>query len=383
MIEPDAPGSLAADFPAFEPHPMLRGGHAQTLAGALIRGKPVLLPVDRVELELDDGDRLVVLESSPADCPADRPIVVLVHGLASHAESGYQARLTDRLLRLGLRVIRVNLRSAGAGLGKSRGIYHGGRSDDIRAVAEWLARRFPEAPIGLVGLSLGGNIVLKLAGEASDQPVPNLDCVLAGNPPIDLALCCSNLQRFPLNLYDRYFVRKLVSDIRRLHELVPELGPIDLARVRSMVQFDEWYTAPRNGFSGALDYYRRASAGPLIPAIRVPGLVVHALDDPFIPASPFISVEFPSQIRLELAPRGGHLGFVSRRRWGPDRRWLDARFAHWLARHWGRSPSATAPAVPGDSELQAMTSLSEVERQAVPCLDQSNPPICSRPPSPS
>ncbi|QDV33106.1 YheT family hydrolase [Tautonia plasticadhaerens] len=354
MTEADAPAlDLADDFPAFEPHPLFRSGHAQTLVGFLARGKPVLLPIGRSELELEDGDRLVLLESAPADCPSDRPIVVLVHGLAGHAESDYQVRFTDRLLRAGLRVVRVNLRSAGSGLGLSKGIYHGGRSDDIRAVAERLARRYPEAPIGLVGLSLGGNIVLKLAGEASDRPVPNLDCVLAANPPIDLALCCERMKRFPLSLYDRYFVRQLVADIKRLHDVVPDLGPVDLARVRSMVDFDQCYTAPRNGFDGAQDYYRRASARPIIPAIRVPGLVVHALDDPFIPADPFFSVDFPSQIRLEVAPRGGHLGFISRQRWGIDRRWLDARFAHWLACRWGRpsapttTPDATAPAVGG------------------------------------
>lgn len=326
------------EFPPFEPHPLLRGGHLQTLGGHLIPKRPIDLPADRHELELADGDRLRLYESASPDTPPDRPIAVIVHGLAGHAGSHYQLRFSDRLLAIGLRVVRVNLRSAGTGLGLARGIYHGGRSEDLRTVLEWIARRYPEAPIGTIGLSLGGNIALKLAGEAADRPVPNLDCVVAANPPIDLSLCCNQMKRFPLQLYDRFFVRRLVEDIRRLHDLVPDLGPVRLERVRSMLEFDERYTAPRCGFAGAEDYYRRASAAPVIPAIRLPGLVVHALDDPFIPADPFFSTEFPSQIRLELATGGGHLGYLSRRRWGNDHRWLDARLAGWLADRWGLVP---------------------------------------------
>lgn len=378
VIDPSSSAGLVDDeFPRFDPHPMFRGGHAQTLLGFFARGKPILLPVERSELLLEDGDRLVLLESAPADCPDDRPIVVLVHGLAGHAESDYQARFTDKLLQIGVRVVRVNLRSAGSGLGLSKGIYHGGRSEDIRAVAEDLARRYPDAPIGLLGLSLGGNIVLKLAGEASERPVPNLDCVLAANPPIDLAACCANMRRFPLTLYDRFFVKQLIADIRRLHDLVPDLGPVELGRVRSMLEFDQHYTAPRNGFTGADDYYRRASAKSLIPAIQVPGLVVHALDDPFIPADPFFSADFPSQIRLELASQGGHLGFVSRQRWDTDRRWLDARFVRWLARRWGRpwERPGTRADLRDDPEIR--TKPPQIESQVLPCPDRTTPPLTS------
>lgn len=373
VIDPSPSADLLDDhFPPFDPHPMFRGGHAQTLLGFFGKGKPILLSVERSELLLDDGDRLVLLESAPVDCPSDRPIVVIVHGLAGHAESDYQVRFTDKLLRVGVRVVRVNLRSAGSGLGLSKGIYHGGRSEDIRAVAEDLARRYPDAPIGLVGLSLGGNIVLKLAGESGERPVANLDCVLAANPPIDLAACCANMRRFPMTLYDRFFVKQLIADIRRLHDLVPDLGPVDLARVRSMLDFDQLYTAPRNGFTGADDYYRKASAKPLLPAIQVPGLVVHALDDPFIPADPFFSAEFPSQIRLELASRGGHLGFVSRQRWETDRRWLDARFVRWLARRWGRSPESPGSTTDFRDDLEIRTNPPRIESQVLPCPDRNN-----------
>ncbi len=94
------------------------------------------------------------------------------------------------------------------------------------------------------------------------------------------------------------------------------------------------FTRHESGFAGAFDYYERSSAGPLIPRIMVPGLVVHAEDDPFIPAEPFRSVEFPPRLALELIPSGGHLGYVSQHRWMGDRRWLDARLIAWLGAHW-------------------------------------------------
>jgi predicted alpha/beta-fold hydrolase len=223
------------------------------------------------------------------------------------------------------------LRGAGSGFGLARGIYHGGRSEDVRTVAEWLGARAPGTPITLIGFSLGANLVLKLAAEAADRPLVGLESVVAANPPLDLAACCRQIRRPENRLYDRNFARMLRREIARLHATFPELGPVDLSSVRSVYEFDDLYTAPRHGFDGADDYYARCSAGPLITRITIPGLVVHAEDDPFIPAGPFLSVAFPRQLALELISFGGHLGYISRSRWLGDRRWLDARIVTWLA----------------------------------------------------
>jgi hypothetical protein len=231
----------------------------------------------------------------------------------------------------------MNLRGAGSGFGLARGIYHAGRSEDLRSVIEWLARRAPGSPIALVGFSLGANLALKLAAEAADHPLPGFDSVLAANPPLDLSACARHIQRPENRIYDRNFVRLLRSEVLRLHAAFPDLGPVDLSRVRTLFEFDDRYTAPRNGFKDAEDYYRRSSAGPLIPRIRVPGLVIHAEDDPFIPPAPFRSIPFPGGLALELVPSGGHLGYFSRDRWDGDRRWLDARLTAWLAARWSAS----------------------------------------------
>jgi hypothetical protein len=194
-----------------------------------------------------------------------------------------------------------------------------------------------------MGFSLGGNLVLKLASEAAETPLEGLDCVLAANAPLDLMACCRNMQRPDRRIYDRNFVRSLRAEIRRLHQIFPDLGPAPLEKMRSVFEFDEFYTAPRHGFAGAEDYYAKSSAGPLLARIKVPGLVVHAEDDPFIPVESYRGWEFPPALALELIPSGGHLGFISRSRWGGDRRWLDARLALWLAERWGTA----GPRAPG------------------------------------
>lgn len=320
--------------PRFEPHPWFRGGHAQTIAGRYLPSRAARLPSTYHEIELEDGDRLSVVESTPPRWVPPGPLALLVHGLAGCAQSPYVARVAAKLVARGVRTVRMNLRGCGSGFGLARGIYNAGRTEDLRAVACWMAGRAPGSPLGLVGFSLGANLVLKLAAEAADEPLDGLDCVLAANPPLDLSWCCRHLQRPENRIYDRNFVRLLRRDVMRLHARFPELGPVDLRGVRSLYDFDDRYTAPRNGFRNAEDYYERSSAGPLVGRITVPGLVVHAEDDPFIPPEPIRRVTYPPDVVLDLLPQGGHLGYFSRNAWRGDRRWLDARFAAWLEARW-------------------------------------------------
>jgi uncharacterized protein len=300
-------------IPAFVPHPLIRNGH---------------------EIDVDGGDRVLVFESVPENWRRGDPLALLVHGLAGCAAAPYLMRVATKLWRRGVRVVRMNLRGAGMGFGLARGIYHAGRTEDLRRVSEWMARQAPGSPLALVGFSLGANLALKLAAEASHVSLEGLDCVLAANPPIDLCVCSQTIQKPVNRLYDRNFVQQLRRDIARLHAAFPDLGPMNLPKVMTLYDFDDVYTAPRNGFAGAADYYARSSVAPRIGEIAVPGLVVHATDDPFIPVDPFLSVTFPPRLALELIPGGGHLGYLSHARWMGDRRWLDSRLTCWLAARW-------------------------------------------------
>jgi uncharacterized protein len=331
-----------AAVPPFEPHPWLRSGHAQTVVGRYWGGSRGRLDAASHEVGLADGDRLLVLESIPTGWECPQPAAVLVHGLAGCADASYMVRVSRRLLQSGVRVVRVNLRGAGRGFGLARGIYHAGRSDDLSAVVKWLHERIPSSPIGLVGFSLGANLVLKMAAETAHAGALGLDCVLAANAPIHLASCVQLMRKPENRLYDWNFVRWLRTMVTRLHRHFPELGPPGMKGVRSVYEFDDRYTAPRGGFLSADDYYEKCSLVTALSRITVPGIVVHAVDDPFVAHEPWLRVERPPQLSLELLAHGGHLGYLSQNAWLGDHHWLDLRLAAWLRSRWAASLSATS-----------------------------------------
>lgn len=338
-------------IPPFVPHPWIRNAHLQTIAARFWSWPRPRLAATYAEVDVGGGDRVSVLDSTPPSWRPGDPAAILVHGLGGCARSPYITRVGRRLVdRCGIRVVRMNLRGAGSGFGAARSYYHSGKTDDVRRVAGWLAARAPGSPIVLVGFSLGANLVLKLAGEAADDPVGQLDGVVAANPPIDLEACCRAIQHPRNRVYDRNFVRLLRGEVARLHARFPELGPIDLSTAQTLLEFDEAYTAPRNGFRHARDYYRQCSAGHWVRRIQVPGLVIHAMDDPFIPASAFDSFVFPPQVACEMIPQGGHLGFWSHRPWDGDRRWLDARIARWLFERHGCRPRPASRPLPSRAD---------------------------------
>jgi predicted alpha/beta-fold hydrolase len=312
----------------------LKGGHAQTIVGRYCGASRERLEATSHEVVLPDSDRLVVLESVPPGWQSSGPIAILVHGLAGSADASYVVRVGRRLLRQGIRVVRINLRGAGSGFGLARGIYHAGRSDDLREVVNWLEARHPGSPVGLIGFSLGANLVLKLAAEAAAEPLRALDCVLAANPPIDLAACARMMLRPENRLYDWNFVRWLRAMVARLHDRFPELGHPGLEGVKTLYEFDDRYTAPRNGFGSADNYYARCSLLTALAQIQVPGLVVQAMDDPFVSHQPLLQAVRPPHLAAELLRHGGHLGYLSRHNWQGDRRWLDSRLSVWLKAHW-------------------------------------------------
>ncbi|MFO0893008.1 MAG: alpha/beta fold hydrolase [Isosphaeraceae bacterium] len=296
--------------PTFVPLPFLRGGHAQTIAGRYFWNGDPHLASERHEIALDDGDRLCVLSSTPPAWSPGGPVAILVHGLAGSAGAPYVVRLARRLLAQGVGVVRMNLRGAGEGFGLARGIYHAGRSDDVRQVVSWMARRAPDSALALIGFSLGAGLVLKLAGEAAERPVPCLDCVVAANPPVDLAACAEAMRRPQNRIYDWNFVRWLRREVSRLHRTFPELGDPGLGGVRSVYEFDDRYTAPRNGFASADDYYRRSSALSYLSRIEHPAS--SSTRRTIRSSRPGRSAARDSRrLVLELVRHGGHLGYVA------------------------------------------------------------------------
>jgi predicted alpha/beta-fold hydrolase len=320
------PGNAALEF---RPLPFLSNPHVQTLLGHWLRGRQKFSANNEHVVRLPDGDALVLHDTVPADWPAGGPVVVLVHGLTGSHDSAQVVRTGSALFAQGVRVVRLDQRGAGKSLPLSRGFYHGARSDDVRAALEEVHRLTPQSPIILVGISLGGNIVLKLAGEAAERPVAGLARVAALAPPIDMGRCAALLAERRNRMYGNFFLRDLIADARKRQTYFPDLPPLDLPGKVTIRQFDDLYTAPRSGFEDADDYYRRASSLPLIGRIRVPAFILTARDDPFIAVEPFEEMKAPSNVEVRILRHGGHLGFLG---WdgAGGIRWAERRIVDWV-----------------------------------------------------
>jgi uncharacterized protein len=330
LIAPAGP-SDPADF---RPLPLLANPHVQTILGAYLPG-PGCAPQKRHLVTLDDGDQLLLYDNWPRTWRAGDPVAVILHGLGGSAASPHVQRLALMLLGRGARVVRVNLRGAGEGVSLARGVYHACRSEDVRAALRFV-RGWGESPLWLVGISLGGGLALRVAGELHERPVAGLTRVADVCPPIDLVRCCELLAAPANHYYNQLFVRIVVAEAKARQRHFPDLPPLRLPARLSLDQFNELYTAPRSGFAGALDYYRKGSVVDLVQRIAVPTFILTARDDPFIAVDPFERLRVPRHVQTRIVPNGGHIGFVG---WDSavGVRWAERRVVDWLLGSCGAS----------------------------------------------
>jgi len=323
----------------FQPHPLLRGPHRQTIFGAFGRHAPVV--VMRPErFELSDGDFVDLLHSGPPE--DDHPRAILLHGLGGSAQSRYIRAMNAALVAAGWAVTAFQFRGA-AGPNRRARTYHSGDTGDIAEVAQALraramlpsattarpANRHP-AKLIAVGFSMGGNVVLKLLGEQGANAV--FDAAVAVSVPFRLAVCSAQLATGASRLYGHHLVSGRQRSLRAIRHLVAPL--IDYERAMAATDFrtlDSLVTAPLNGFTSADDYYARSSSLGFIRHVQRPTLVLHAHDDPFMTpeAVPTTSDLSPS-ITFELHPHGGHVGFIERGAAGLPRSFIERRVVAWL-----------------------------------------------------
>lgn len=278
--------------------------HLQTVRSRIRPRRASLPPAEQVLVDLPDGsgDRLAV---QVHDGDSGLPQVLIIHGLGGSADSDYVRSTAAGLLAAGFPVARVDLRGAGTSGEYSAGNYHGGRTEDLRAVIDALGR-----PTAVVGFSLGANATIKLLGERS----PGVVAGVAVSAPLDLAVGAEHLHYMAGGLYEKFLVRKLRDEaLRPAARYTPEERSAILA-AKTIVDFDNAITAPRNGWRDAAHYYQVNSAIRFLDTVRVPLLVVHAKDDPMIPLGPYQAVDWQTlpTTRLVLTERGGHVGFHSR-----------------------------------------------------------------------
>jgi predicted alpha/beta-fold hydrolase len=321
---------VATDFKQkpFKPHPLFTGGHAQTLASyAWPR---------RSQFKVKDEER--VFEISPdvkvlAHCRwqadrKDRLTVALWHGMEGSTESVYMLAIAQKAFAIGFNVVRVNFRNCGGTEHLTSTLYHGGLSEDLRAVITELIERDGLSRFCLIGYSLGGNLVLKLAGEYGENPPAEILGVCAVSPSVDLGASADTICRRSNWIYHQDFLRRMRKRIYVKKRLFPDLYDVtNMKAVRTIRDFDDRYTSRAHGFAGADDYYWKSSSIRLMDRIRIPTLIIHAEDDPFIPFAPLQNPSLTQNpyILFIATKRGGHVAFVGSSMDGEDRFWAENR----------------------------------------------------------
>lgn len=300
-----------------------RNGHVQTVWPTLFRRVPLERP-QRIRLTTSDGDFLDVdgfLQN------AHRAAIVS-HGLEGNSDRHYVRGMTAALLRRRWDVFAWNNRGCSGEPNRLIKSYHSGATNDLDTVVRHVLQSDRYRNIALVGFSLGGNQTLKYIGEQGDSIDRRIQKAVAFSVPCDLAGSARRMARWDNRLYMRRFLNMLHEKIRVKMAMFPgEIDDSGYEFIRDFQGFDDRYTAPLNGFKDAEDYWTRNSSRSFLPKVRIPTLLINALDDPFLDAGcyPMAEAKKNPRLFLEMPIHGGHVGFMASREY-----WSETRAVEFL-----------------------------------------------------
>lgn len=297
-------------FPPFQPAWWCATPHSQTIVGALLNHPPQVA-VHRERWGTPDGDFLD-LDRLPATAP-NAPRLLLLHGLESSSHSNDIRHFMARGQRLGWEVIALNFRSCSGEPNRLARAYHGGDTADLGWVIERLLQEDATRPLGCLGISLGGNVLLKYLGEQQHNTPQPLRCAVAISTTFDLAKAVTQVEQGFSWVYTRRFVQSLKRKTFAKLKVYPDLvDRQSLTAVQTLSEFDDLVTAPIHGFPDAKTYWKSSSSIYFLPQIRRPTLLINAQDDPF-----YLAEALPWQQVIEndfligLFPEtGGHAAFI-------------------------------------------------------------------------
>lgn len=309
----------------FRPAWWLRGAHAQTLWPSFFRQRH-LPPLTWERVELDDGDFIDLAWSGPGD----GKIVLFMHGLEGSLHSHYAGGIMRQLINHGFRVCFMHFRGCSGEPNRLASSYHSGKTEDPAQILEHIRSSQGAHVHAAVGVSLGGNVLLKWLGEQG--ALCTLKKAVAVSVPFQLEHAARRMTRGLSRIYQRHLISRLQDKYQKKFSGIDPVLDCDVTRLATFHQFDDQVTAPLHGFDGVQDYYARCSSRQFIPGIRVPTLILHARQDPFMfPDTAPTADELPENVWLEMPEHGGHVGFISG--WIPGRAdyWGEERIASWLA----------------------------------------------------
>ncbi|MDQ3518648.1 MAG: hydrolase [Gemmatimonadota bacterium] len=298
--------------PEFSPAWWLPGAHLQTMWGKLFR-RQELHPTRVERWDTPDGD---FLEAHHLDAAPGAPRLVLLHGLEGTIRSHYLQGLLTEAKRRGWGASALIFRSCGGEINRTRRFYHSGETGDLAFALEQITTGFPDSPLFVAGISLGGNVLLKFLGERGTDVDPRIRGAAAISVPFDLGKSSRHIDVGFARVYQRFFMQSLMRKTNAKLEQFPDL--IDagrLAAIRTMYDFDDSLTAPVHGFRDADDYYSQSSSLGWLHGIKVNTLLLSSVDDPFLPPEVLDQVRAVAGgnpvLELEFTSYGGHAGFVS------------------------------------------------------------------------
>lgn len=312
----------------FEPFPLFACPHKQTICGSLLKLDKEPSSTRKL-VPLPDGDQISLEISTPPLWNPSSPTVFLVHGLCGSHQSPYLIRLSNRLYAKGIRTVRFNMRGCGSGKGLARKIYHSGRSEDVIEALKSIHNDHPLSPIQLIGFSLGGNVVLKAAGELSLLGENLLKGVIAISPPVDLHLSSKLVGRALNGFYEAHFSKLMKAHVIDLHTIF-SLPEFKFPEKLSFYEFDRIYKIPMCGFENVDDYYTRCSSVRVLHHINIPCRILFAEDDPVIPHARLDNESLPNNIEIYKTKNGGHMGYLGNPRAKHGFRFMDNLLENWI-----------------------------------------------------
>ncbi len=332
--------SAAKWLRAFSPRRGLVNGHLQTIVGNFLPRAAFTLPYETDEVQVDarDGSRVLCHAHWQSGPDMHRRLtLVMVHGLEGSSDSRYIRGLTVRASAAGCNVVRMNMRNCNGSDTLTPTLYNSALSGDVGAVVEHYTRRLGLERVALVGYSMGGNLVLKLAGEWGARPP--VCAVATVCPAIDLAAGSDALHEPANRIYEWHFLRRLMKRFRRKAALFPGIYQSrGIGPVRSLREFDDKIVARYCGFRDADDYYHRAASARVLDRIATPTLILLALDDPFIRLTPETRAKILANPNIELVEtaHGGHCAYLGVHP-GDDIHWAESTVIRYILQFSGLS----------------------------------------------
>ncbi|HET9365450.1 MAG TPA: alpha/beta fold hydrolase [Candidatus Angelobacter sp.] len=320
-----------SSFEPFVARRFLRNRHLMTLAGNFLPRKSNLPAPEECLFPVADGVQVLCHCHWQPEAEL-KPTVIIIHGLEGSSASQYVIGTGSKAWEAGMNVVRMNMRTCGGTEHLAPTLYHSGLSSDVNAVLHSVIKKKKLRQIGLVGYSMGGNLVLKLAGDLGANAPSELRAVAAVSPAADLAASADAMHDWSNRIYEWKFLLSLMRRFNRKSTLFPDIYKKAARHPASIREFDHVITAPYCGFASADDYYARAAAARVIDKIAVPTLVIHATDDPFIRLLPQTREKISANPHVTLleTSHGGHCAFLAPPN-GYDGRWAERqiiRFFH-------------------------------------------------------